>query len=79
MPMIMNKSVGAPLYPFKNDFNAELLIMYVESTTVCHQVPFSSACQIKRRRYDIDHMGREHYFRGWADVQGRGAANDYCR
>lgn len=34
---------------------------------------------IKPRRYDIEHMGRAHNFRGWADVQGQGAANDFCR
>ena len=34
---------------------------------------------IKPRRYDIIDQGEDCYFRGWADVQGQGAANDYCR
>ncbi|KAH9494382.1 hypothetical protein Btru_021744 [Bulinus truncatus] len=31
------------------------------------------------RRYDITDLGDPGYFQGWADVQGTGAANDYCR
>ena len=34
---------------------------------------------IKARRYDIREQGDPRMFRGWADVQGQGAANDYCR
>ena len=34
---------------------------------------------IKPRRYDVTDQGEDCYFRGWADVQGQGAANDYCR
>ncbi|XP_072048564.1 uncharacterized protein [Amphiura filiformis] len=36
-------------------------------------------CDIKSRRYDVTYHGEECYFRGWADVQGQGASNDYCR
>ncbi|XP_012934705.1 uncharacterized protein LOC101858694 [Aplysia californica] len=35
--------------------------------------------QIPVRRYDIADLGDPEYFRGWADVQGKGSANDYCR
>ncbi|PVD37631.1 hypothetical protein C0Q70_00228 [Pomacea canaliculata] len=31
------------------------------------------------RRYDLTDLGDPAYFQGWADVQGTGAANDYCR
>lgn len=31
------------------------------------------------RRYDISDMGYKEMFHGWVDVQGQGAANDYCR
>ncbi|ESP03967.1 hypothetical protein LOTGIDRAFT_156569 [Lottia gigantea] len=34
---------------------------------------------LPQRRYDVIELGNEEYFRGWADVQGLGAANDYCR
>ncbi|XP_022083671.1 hemicentin-2-like isoform X2 [Acanthaster planci] len=34
---------------------------------------------IKPRRYDITDAGLKGYFRGWVDVTGQGAANDYCR
>ncbi|XP_022101321.1 uncharacterized protein LOC110984961 [Acanthaster planci] len=34
---------------------------------------------IKLRRYDIIDKGIDRLFYGWADVQGQGAANDYCR
>ncbi|XP_071959169.1 uncharacterized protein [Antedon mediterranea] len=39
----------------------------------------SNCVQIKSRRYDITTHGLSEYFRGWVDVQGQGAANDYCR
>ncbi|XP_071955598.1 hemicentin-2-like isoform X2 [Antedon mediterranea] len=35
--------------------------------------------KIKPRRRDINDTGLPDYFRGWVDVQGQGAANDYCR
>lgn len=35
--------------------------------------------QIPPRRYDLTDLGDPMYFQGWADVQGTGAANDYCR
>ncbi|XP_071478613.1 roundabout homolog 2-like [Diadema antillarum] len=35
--------------------------------------------ELKLRRYDIIDTGIANLFRGWADVQGQGAANDYCR
>jgi len=34
---------------------------------------------VPRRRYDVLEKGRPDLFRGWADVQGTGMANDYCR
>ena len=34
---------------------------------------------IPPRRYDLSDLGDPAYFQGWADVQGTGAANDYCR
>ncbi|KAK2147506.1 hypothetical protein LSH36_549g01002 [Paralvinella palmiformis] len=34
---------------------------------------------IRARRYDIGQVGQPGLYRGWADVQGQGAANDYCR
>lgn len=34
---------------------------------------------VKDRRYDIEDLGEDNFFKGWADVQGQGAANDYCR
>lgn len=34
---------------------------------------------LKKRRYDIVNQGVAGKFQGWADVQGQGAANDYCR
>ncbi|BFZ17723.1 hypothetical protein BsWGS_20762 [Bradybaena similaris] len=38
-----------------------------------------SAGTIPERRYDIADLGDPALFQGWADVQGTGAANDYCR
>ncbi|CAG5135136.1 unnamed protein product [Candidula unifasciata] len=38
-----------------------------------------SAGSIPERRYDITDLGDPTLFQGWADVQGTGAANDYCR
>ncbi|KAK7113519.1 hypothetical protein V1264_012792 [Littorina saxatilis] len=35
--------------------------------------------KIPPRRYDLSDLGDPTYFQGWADVQGTGAANDYCR
>ncbi|XP_076458144.1 uncharacterized protein LOC143291893 [Babylonia areolata] len=35
--------------------------------------------QIPQRRYDLQDLGDPALFQGWADVQGTGAANDYCR
>ena len=37
------------------------------------------ATSVKPRRYDIEDLGSDCLFRGWADVQAQGAANDYCR
>ncbi|KAI0224907.1 hypothetical protein LSAT2_024122 [Lamellibrachia satsuma] len=34
---------------------------------------------VKPRRYDITDQGSSKLFRGWVDIQGQGAANDYCR
>ena len=34
---------------------------------------------VQPRRYDITNLGEPMFFRGWVDVQGKGAANDYCR
>ena len=33
----------------------------------------------KPRRYDVSDMGISYLYKGWADVQGQGAANDFCR
>ncbi|XP_059170256.1 uncharacterized protein LOC131951867 [Physella acuta] len=38
-----------------------------------------SDSRIPARRYDIADLGDPNMFQGWADVQGSGAANDYCR
>lgn len=38
-----------------------------------------SSSHIPERRYDIANLGDPDFFQGWADVQGTGAANDYCR
>ena len=35
--------------------------------------------RVKHRRYDVTEIGEPQLFSGWADVQGQGAANDYCR
>nr|XP_002734987.1 PREDICTED: uncharacterized protein LOC100369768 [Saccoglossus kowalevskii] len=35
--------------------------------------------EILPRRYDISDTGHRAMFHGWADVQGQGATNDYCR
>ncbi|XP_033117452.1 hemicentin-1-like isoform X2 [Anneissia japonica] len=43
--------------------------------TPCEDAP----PKIKPRRRDINDTGIPYYFRGWVDVQGQGAANDYCR
>lgn len=34
---------------------------------------------VKQRRTDITHPGIKDMFSGWVDVQGQGAANDFCR
>ncbi|XP_072048867.1 uncharacterized protein [Amphiura filiformis] len=36
-------------------------------------------CVVKPRRYDITDRGMDCFFRGWVDVQGQGAPNDFCR
>ncbi|XP_069122689.1 uncharacterized protein [Argopecten irradians] len=41
--------------------------------------PSSTSDLIHPRRYDVIDQGNADLFRGWADVQGTGAANDYCR
>ncbi|CAL1544552.1 unnamed protein product [Lymnaea stagnalis] len=38
-----------------------------------------SDARIPARRYDTADLGDPNYFQGWVDVQGSGAANDYCR
>ncbi|GFO31370.1 Robofrizzled [Plakobranchus ocellatus] len=38
-----------------------------------------TSSQIPARRYDIADLGDPELFQGWVDVQGNGAANDYCR
>ncbi|XP_038066269.1 uncharacterized protein LOC119736301 [Patiria miniata] len=43
-----------------------------------HIGPRKKDC-INLRRYDITDLGIEYLFYGWVDVQGQGAANDYCR
>ena len=43
------------------------------------EVVSMATSQIPSRRYDIVDLGDPAYFRGWADVQGTGSANDYCR
>ncbi|XP_072048460.1 uncharacterized protein [Amphiura filiformis] len=48
------------------------------ATTIAEDVDDTN-CLIKPRRYDIADQGMDCYFRGWADVQGQGASNDYCR
>lgn len=47
--------------------------------SVCVSRPKEQLCNVKKRRYDVRDMGWEKYFRGWADVQGQGGANDFCR
>ncbi|XP_033634522.1 uncharacterized protein LOC117295853 isoform X1 [Asterias rubens] len=34
---------------------------------------------VAARRYELKDLGLPSLFRGWVDVQGQGAANDYCR
>ncbi|XP_033100250.1 uncharacterized protein LOC117103750 [Anneissia japonica] len=47
---------------------------------VSDMVAYGSNCEkINSRRYDVTDLGLSEYFRGWVDVQGQGAANDYCR
>ncbi|XP_060080743.1 uncharacterized protein LOC132560115 [Ylistrum balloti] len=41
--------------------------------------PRSTSQTIHPRRYDVIDQGDSKLFRGWADIQGTGAANDYCR
>ncbi|XP_076460812.1 uncharacterized protein LOC143293611 [Babylonia areolata] len=43
------------------------------------QVVTLGSNHIPPRRYDLSDLGDPTYFQGWADVQGTGAANDYCR
>ncbi|BFZ02668.1 hypothetical protein BsWGS_05707 [Bradybaena similaris] len=38
-----------------------------------------SNTRFPQRRYDVANFGDPDLFQGWADVQGTGAANDYCR
>ncbi|XP_022110345.1 uncharacterized protein LOC110989938 [Acanthaster planci] len=40
---------------------------------------FDMTSTLKPRRNDIHNLGVPSMFRGWVDVQGQGAANDYCR
>ncbi|XP_038053921.1 hemicentin-1-like isoform X1 [Patiria miniata] len=57
----------------------------LENTSCQCTKPEASPCEgeqrpaIKPRRYDITDAGLKDYFRGWVDVTGQGAANDYCR
>ncbi|XP_072049783.1 uncharacterized protein [Amphiura filiformis] len=39
----------------------------------------SRNCDFKARRYDVLDFGVPYLFSGWVDVQGQGAANDFCR
>lgn len=43
------------------------------------QVVSLATNHVPPRRYDLTDLGDPAYFQGWADVQGTGAANDYCR
>ncbi|XP_071794498.1 uncharacterized protein [Asterias amurensis] len=39
----------------------------------------SRTTAVAARRYELKDLGLPSLFRGWVDVQGQGAANDYCR
>ncbi|XP_033634822.1 uncharacterized protein LOC117296064 [Asterias rubens] len=39
----------------------------------------SRTTAVAARRYELNDLGLPSLFRGWVDVQGQGAANDYCR
>ncbi|XP_033753382.1 uncharacterized protein LOC117336829 [Pecten maximus] len=41
--------------------------------------PLQTPEPIHPRRYDVIDQGNSSLYRGWADVQETGAANDYCR
>ncbi|XP_072049299.1 uncharacterized protein [Amphiura filiformis] len=68
--------------PFVTEFGAN----YTEETFVTEVMNETDAdignltcAGLKPRRYDIEDLGSDCLFRGWADVQAQGAANDYCR
>lgn len=44
-----------------------------------HSKPSKTNAGLKPRRYDVKEPGDPELFHGWVDVQGQGAANDYCR
>lgn len=59
--------------PFGNETDEVLPTEFVNDTAL------GECASVKPRRYDIEDLGSDCLFRGWADVQGQGAANDYCR
>ena len=59
--------------PFGNETEEVMTTEFVNDTAL------GVCASLKPRRYDIEDLGSDCLFRGWADVQGQGAANDYCR
>ncbi len=57
----------------------KLLVHNKLSNILPKQMDSKYTVLMKRRRYDIADLGESNMFRGWVDVQGQGAANDYCR
>jgi len=58
----------------------QLLILSLCIATATAQTIISACCEKpKPRRYDLRELGASNLFHGWVDVQGQGAANDYCR
>ncbi|KAK6165156.1 hypothetical protein SNE40_023601 [Patella caerulea] len=79
----VEKSLQADRKQWRNDNTPDEVASLEEelgdSNEYSLEIVDERSSDIPRRRYDVVELGHEEYFRGWADVQGVGAANDYCR
>ena len=63
----------------KGKDHSTLTVIDSTNKTSQKQLTDSQVFHPKARRYDIEDLGNPFLFQGWADVQGQGAAHDYCR
>ena len=63
----------------KHKKKSNKIMLLEDNDTELKTMTLKRTKKIYSRRYDMWGLGHTKYLRGWADVQGQGAANDYCR